>query len=267
MPWLPRIAAFLLTPLACASIALAQPAPGAYLKWDQALGAGGLEDRSFACGENTGTDELVGSFVPDADVSSVVGFVATLEVRSLRLVLDHIQPPLPEWWRMQPGGCRANSFTTSADFTGEPFVSATGVEDFLGNPALVLARHVWPFQPERGLPYGLDSSVAQVTIEVTLPIDQATILLAGHEYYAFRGRLSHAHTTGIPACGGCCTAIGVRLLQIQLVQDPQPASPVFLWGGPNEGNLATWQRYNETACLMTVPAATSTWGAMKTRYR
>ena len=82
-------------------------AAGVNMRWNACLGDGGSASRTFACDRNTGTNQLVGSFVLGADLQQVSGVQFVVDIAT-------DSPTLPAWWHFKnAGSCRAASLSVS----------------------------------------------------------------------------------------------------------------------------------------------------------
>src|SRR5437016_2064419 len=68
-------------------------AEGLNLSWDD-CGVAGAPLRTFACNTNSGSDLLVASAQPPANMDSICGFSATIRVSST-------MPVVPDWWKFR----------------------------------------------------------------------------------------------------------------------------------------------------------------------
>ena len=97
--------AFLPRLLLVASLALAEPswASGVNFSWDACTSEGGVQNKTFACDTNTGSDVLYGSFVLGTDQTNSIGIEATVDI--------HAQSTnLPDWWQfVNAGACRQSA--------------------------------------------------------------------------------------------------------------------------------------------------------------
>jgi len=73
---------------------------GLHLSWDHCIADGRVANKAFACDTNTGSDALVFSYDPFADVADVVGIESIVHIQSSSGVM-------PAWWMVNTGGCRA----------------------------------------------------------------------------------------------------------------------------------------------------------------
>ena len=112
------------------SLALAAPAfagpPGVNLRWDQCFSDGGVQNRTFACDTNAGSERLVMSFRLDTDMQQVSG-------QEIRLILVSATPAVPAWWDLKNlGSCRRLSLGLSVS----PPAGSANCEDWAsGSPA------------------------------------------------------------------------------------------------------------------------------------
>ena len=80
--------------LACSVLAAASPVSASQVKfrWDQCFGDGGVQNKTFACTANTGTDVVVASFVPDVPLLGVGGIESRVDIAFGGAAV-------PAWWR------------------------------------------------------------------------------------------------------------------------------------------------------------------------
>lgn len=231
------------------------PAPGQaaealYLKWnDCPLGATAASNLNFACNSDAGQDELVCAFTMPQAANNVIAVEIVLDIQ-------HATSPLPDWWRLQSGGCRsASDLSASADFSGK-----TACLDMWGSATrTAMVQGYIPTEPR-----GADS---QARIKVTanvLPADAVSVDGA-NMYYAARIILKHANTVGGAACAGCDQAACLVLNSILIGRVPDP-SIVLQMPGPGDGNWARWQGGAGADCAA-VPVRNRAWGQLKSQYR
>lgn len=244
---------FLILALAVLCVAGVAPATaqttGINLRWTDCSTAG-ADNMAFACDVNTGAPfTLVGTFVPPSGVNQFVGFEAVVDVGSN-------SDPIGDWWRVQPGGCRAGAALASFDFTIGPFTctdpfggQAFGGLDFTPQPTGTT------------LPAPLTNKGRfKVAAAVAPP---GIVLTGGTEYYAFLLRLLRTNT--LTCTGGCAEAACIRLNSI-LVAQPAGVGNFFLTAPPAGGDQdVTWQ--GAGADCAAVPVQNRTWGEVKHLYR
>ena len=224
-------------------------AAGINLSWND-CGTAGVEDQSFACNTNTGAAfVLVLSVVPPAGTTAITGAEISLEFNAA-------SPTLPDWWRLEPGGCNAGAMTGTGDYTG---LGACTDPWNGGGTALV---QVW----SPGEPRGGANQARMIVTSSVVPANFAS-LQAGVEYYAAHLRLSLARGSGVGSCAGCLRGACLVLNSVQLGRLPG-ASPTLVTVVPTSGGtpgIATWQ--NGHAECAAVPVRNRTWGAIKSLYR
>lgn len=202
------------------------PAGSLRLAWNACAGDGGEQTRTFACNTNAQYEYLVASFIAPPGVESLTGFDAEL------WVVGDAGAPIPNWWRLEAGGCRFQQ--ASVDVSYE--ICPGPVSDPSGWTILQAAEYSG----------GLDAPnvvVLRVTGAISQPAPQ---LEAGQEYGLFTLKLSHARTIG--QCAGCAEPVALMLDWVYLRQsgggcalpDPDSPYPDFLLrqGG---GSIAYWQ--------------------------
>ncbi len=255
---------------AIAALMFAMPAlaaTGLHLSWDHCAADGRVSNKAFACDTNAGSELLVLSFDPPEAKDGVNGFEITVHIRSS-------SSSLPEWWRFTAGTCRV----TGMSYDLSPVVAGTCAYSLSANAAGGIAA----FQPDWFGP----GSLRILAISAVPQADQFSVT-PGQEYFAFALVLRKIRTVGAGACGGCATpvCIGFGKLRItgQVIDTDinMYAGNVGLggtdatvtWQGAFvHGYLSVFERtsdYVDMACDPdnSVPARTSTWGAVKSLYR
>jgi hypothetical protein len=220
------------------------------------------------CLANSGVNTIVYSFTPPQDMHGVNGFVLDLKFEALDPLQCPDGPagpnactpdPLPPWWDFTPGtGCRAGAISASLDFYSEPWASSTQVTDAWNGMFQLYTSPYFLQTFQAGSPQR-PITIGRWQVEGFAAPGDSVDLLAGHEYYVARVNVSNAKSAA-GACAGCCTTV-TALSQLQLSVGGQPT---FIFS--NSG-YALWQGSSNTAACLTVPAHTSTWGSLKSRYR
>ena len=256
---------FALGALVTAAVANAQPLAGVALRWNHCFGEGtGLVSRAFACDTNAGFEELIGSFAINEDIPNVSGNEIVVDVstsipyccapRPNSLVGVAMPPPaggpLPEWWKFRnPGTCRQTALT--AVFAADP--ANTVCQDWaMGQQIGALGAYNIEFS---------GPGTARIIAVVAVPMTGLQTLSAGSKYYSFTLRISHARTVGTDACGGCSMPMYLVLRSIR-VTTPVLANDVWLLGPLNgfDSDGVIWSP-------APVPTRSTTWGAVKARFR
>src|SRR4249920_794918 len=106
-----------------APTATAAHAAGVNLSWDN-CGAGGAQDKTFACGSSTGSAIFVASVIAPSGISRWTSFETEIQ-------LESNTSTLPLWWQLrnqvgQSGQCRNGALSTSQDFTSSPYAGTCG---------------------------------------------------------------------------------------------------------------------------------------------
>jgi hypothetical protein len=217
-------------------------ASGVNLAWNDCSYSGTM-NRSFACNTNSGSHQLVASFVLN-DTLSVSGAVGIVD-----LCLGGVN--LTPWWQFNLGSCRQGALTASAAVP----LSAQNCADF------------WQGQATAGISayqVGFDGwDSARILVSVSMPSATFMTTEAYIENHAFTVLISNASTVGTGACGGCNYGACIVLNEIELFRS---------YGGsvrlqvPDTVNQATWQG-GVPGCPFIVPVANRTWGQVKSLYR
>ena len=236
---------------------------GVNLSWDNCFGEGsGVQNQSFACDTNSGSEQLFGSFVLGADVPLVDGIDSAVRLVSAAAVL-------PEWWRFKnPGSCRLLSLSVNDVFDPEWQVC----QPWAPGGAGIIAYYCIVSNPCFGFSFG--DNVAEIHMSSFVTGEALTDLPAGVEHFVFRLMINHAKSVGSGACGGCSTPAcmiftGVNVGSFDInVEDRlinTPTSP--------GSNLVTWQggavpiTRSTVTCPGATPTRNSTWGSVKSMYR
>jgi hypothetical protein len=230
------------------------------LRWSACWGDGGIMNKVFACNTNTGSNTLIGSFIPPQDLHQVSG---------MRCVVDLAVAggSLPGWWQFHnAGSCRQNSLSYS--IAAPP--TAVNCVDWDSGQAVgsLVSYTVDLFGPGSARIVGASAAAANFLAELT----------AGQEYFAFSLILNNQKTVGTGACAGCEFGACLALKGIQLTVPP-PANTFDLFIASNGGSddrLTTWQggagvleRKSQLYlnCPLATPTIIRSWGEVKALYR
>lgn len=242
---------------------LAFPGParafeGLYLTWnDCAQGDLATSNKSFACDTDLGVSELYCAFTPPQAVDNVVAVEIVVD-------LQHSSPALPDWWRLEPGGCRSplgeKTLDAAASFPGR----SACVDMWAGaNPSAIaeLAGYV-PGQP------GGAANQARIKVTASVLPGQPRTLSTTGMYYAARLILRNTRTVGNGSCPGCSEPACLVLNSVRIGRLPgSPGGDLLLQApGPAFANWARWQG-GEGADCAAVPARARAWGQIKGQYR
>jgi hypothetical protein len=205
------------TPAIVAALCLAQSvaASGVNLSWND-CGAYGASNRNSPCSANSGTNAIIGSFVPPPGINALVALEATLQVQVS-------SPVLPSWWQMRAGnGCRPTSF--SAQFA---FQSLSSCIDYFQGQAIGGTDYAVGFGA---------ANRARIRVVCAIGIDSGSPVDSGSEYYAFQLLFNNARSD---ECSGCLSPACIILDSIDLYQ-PGSDNPAKLTGPANR-SMVTWQ--------------------------
>jgi hypothetical protein len=229
-------------------------AAGINLSWVACEGEGsGSHSRTFACAANTGTNQLVVSYVLAADLAQVSGNEIVIDVLSQ-------SNPLPAWWDLrEPGSCRPGSllFNTTANPSDVVCVDwaagqATGGIGYYGT-------ELGSISPS------LQAQHRRIKIALAVAPSALQDLVGNQEYFSCNVSINNQKTVGTGACAGCSDPVCIVLNSIK-VTTPVPANDVTLGNANAAGsNICTWQGTGPDCNL--VPTRNVTWGAVKSLYR
>ena len=214
-----------------------------YLNWGTCTNPLSNPVQSFACNNDSGPSfDLILTLIPFTQMTDAVS-------SSVLLWFQSNQPTMPDWWQVQPGGCRAGDFTVDST---APFPAGCA------DPWLGQATIVAEFQPACA-PNGFFLSLRS-----QLPPGQTRTLVQGTRYAMFRMRINRDRTTGVGACGGCSygACFGFEVISI--------GNSSGLGWSSSPGGMASWQTTagcNRPAYCGPTEASRPTWGAIKSLYR
>jgi hypothetical protein len=205
----------------------------------------GFGNQGFGCTSNIVEIPLFPSFTLATPVDSVHALELVIDV-------DVAADPLPEWWRMDPGQCRANGWSANTSLAGscaDPW-GGQGAASFQG------------WLP--GTPGGSGRHGRLLVTAGVLPA-QAVSLAALTAYTACRVILRTINST---TCAGCSVPACLVLNSILLRRLPGSSVEEVLIGvAESPGvNFVAWQGGSGADC-QSVPGRRSTWGAVKALYR
>jgi hypothetical protein len=225
---------------------------GVNLRWDSCYGDAGMQNKSFACNTNTGSDVLVCSFEVATEV---------LQASGQEVVIDLVASAatLPAWWAFKNAGtCRQLSLAMSTTLSPTAVVCSdwSSGHSFGG----IGAYNIGFSGP----------SSAQIRIATAMATEFLADLFPGTEYFVCNLVINHAKTIGTGACAGC--TVPVCIVFGDKITTPVAANDVLLIGGANgPGSIfATWQgptNPDPFGCPWPLPTLRSSWGAVKALYR
>jgi hypothetical protein len=248
--------------------AISPAAPGPHLSWDHCSGDGQVENKTFACGTNTGSERLVVSYESPLDRFDRTGVELTLHITAAAATL-------PPWWLLLgASACRPGALT--AVFAGDAGSACTDPYRNLASGGVAV------FQPGWAGPYTL-----RILAAIAVPGDSPFAVGSGVEDFAIALDLSHDGTIGAGGCAGCDVPLCIGVGFLDLVSPDATDTILLTAGGPNAGGgpanvtwqgartvdyTATFDGYSRSAVLdcaasTGTPTRRSTWGAVKSLYR
>ena len=212
---------------------------------------------TWSCGNETdGPWTFVASFKMDAAKTDFTGVKVTIGGQAA-------DAHLPDWWQLtNPGACRQNDLTLSADFTS---ALNQGCKDPFAGAATVTSVQFWTslFPPPPPLNVPLPSRFS-LRVVVQLPAPKS--LSAANEWYALRGTVDAGHTTVTqPVCSGCASTVYLGLVQVGVLGSTSSYAI-----STHLNNLCIgWQSWGDASLCQNsaTPARNPTWGLIKTLYR
>src|SRR6185503_4704358 len=246
--------------LLAVTASVAAAGPGVGLTWLNCSTDGGVQNRSFACNSNGGSNQLVGTFELGASLPGVVGTEIVIDIATASATL-------PAWWEFKNvGTCR------SASLTMNQVISAAAVNciDWAQGASAggIGAYNIGARGP----------NTARMVAALAVAAAGAADLEPGTEYFSFNLLINNAKSVGTGSCAGCSTPACIVFNSINVVP-PAPAPGVKLSGGLNPGSdFATWQGGagvitnppqggGGSGCPAATPTTNKTWGQVKTLYR
>lgn len=230
----------------------ARAAEALSLRWNEcAPDPTARDNRISGCDFNFTDHLLFAAFETAAAIDSVLGMELVVD-------LQHEDATLPDWWRLDPKGCRWGGMNASLDFSA----FAGCLDPWQGEGAAAIQDYT------PGQPYG-GPSQARLRVAAALPgTAEPRTLEPGNVYYGVRLVLNQLETTGPGACAGCAGPACLVLNSILIRRVPGSAGGDVLLTlpGAGEANWARWQGGSNPSCAA-VPVRRSTWGQVKGLYR
>ena len=208
----------------------------------------GFDRVTFGCGSNTSQFPLYPAVRLAAPVDSVFAVELVIDV-------DVAADPLPEWWLMDSGTCRALSWTASASSPGSCSDAWSGT-----GPGAAVVQGWLP-----GVP-GASSRHARLLVAAGVLAQDAVALAADVSYTLCRVALDSRNTAACPT--GCTTPACLVFNSVLIRRLPGSAVEEVLVTTPEVAgaNVVVWQPLLGAADCASVPVRASTWGAVKALY-
>ena len=213
----------------------------------------------WTCAVNTGQ-----AFTAVLSVQINAGAPLTTLVAEEGNVEVAFQTPVPDWWKLGTGFCRAGNAVT-VSFAGGAFSCI----DYYGSVSSVVGSNSYQIGPDAavGDPHGpIDAN--RVRIRTISAVDFAAAQLAtppaaGDEIFLFSIAYNKSKSTGAGSCLGCDQQACIMLKDVKLNQPAGIGDPVYT--DPTGSAVLTGNTAG--ADCVTVPTRTKTWGQIKSLYR
>jgi len=216
---------------------LAAPVRGAGvdIAWDGCLGdPGAVSNKSFACDQTLGAEQLLISFVPAISFTSVFLIEVAIDMRTRT-------DAMPAWWDVYGfNSCRRGGL----DVDAFPAVLATPTcERWYASATIETASYDWRYPT---------ADVARMVVQAHV---STASVIEGHHYLACRLLLNHG---GAEGCAGCLDPIDITVSAVRLAKSFTVDQVLTQ---PQTSNVAHWQPDRATATRAT------SWAALKSLYR
>jgi len=198
------------------------------IAWNDCQGASGITHKVFACNTNNGSNILTASVVLPSGVSvpSLTGFEAVVDIMGGGLN----DPPLADWWRFDPAGCRNTALTIDAAMVNAPPPNCPALlPEGFGTLATT-----WPLVSND------DSYKSRERVQIIAignPLSGPISILGDgvSEYAVFQLAIANRKTVGTNSCAGCNQPVWVRFTQLKLLQgNGGPLAPVQITNTVND---------------------------------
>ncbi len=196
------------------------------------------------CSSNAGNAlDLVVSCVVPMPFDNFVAAMSVIDVQTASATL-------PDWWRMDAGGCRAGAFTVEGDAAVSP--SCPTIWDSFSGMISAGYEQIGVL----GSNNGRFVVATAIPAPGTLPGDGTT------EYGVARIRIQRVHSTGAGACAGCDVHAMLTLREVQFQNDTGIGNMRFFNPAIDVTSLSVTYEGQYP-----VPTRNRTWGAIKSLYR
>ncbi len=235
-------------------LALGAAAPPAWgqgglgLRWDGcAADPGSRHEKRFACDSNVGGSfVLFASVVAPANMPRFAAASATIDVVVSR------DFPLPPWWQVAPGQCRAGAIAMLFD----PAMLETNCPDLWQGGQRMSAVQIQPGRIGAGTVRLYGGAALEAGHEVE-------VLADGTELNVCRVHISRSRSSGTEACDGCPTCAFINFSECRLLQPAGLGDYTVTFPSGPGGSFVYWNG----VCDPYVPTTRRTWGAIKGMYR
>ena len=230
---------------------------GLYLTWNDCYQGGGASNLSFACDTDLGENDLYVAFTMPQAANNVLAVEIVIDIQ-------HSALTLPDWWRLDPNGCRWDMMNATLDASAI-FPGKTACSNMwfgAATPAIAQVADYIPGQP------GGAASQARIKVTASVLPPDARTLDATSMYYAVRVILKNTKTVAPTGCAGCSEPACLVLNSILIGRlAGSTGGDYFLQTpGPGDANWARWQGGGGANC-QSVPVRSRAWGQLKGLYR
>ena len=235
----------------------ARAAQGISLAWNHCLSEGtGVQNKTFACDTNVGSNTLVGTFQLNTNMNQMIGAEIVLQLAMASV-------SLPAWWEFHnAGACRqtalsVNSLADPGDLTCPDWSSSqmfVGIGAYCGSAGTCVDK---------------PSAANTVRVKLVEAVAQqfATTLIGGQDYFAFNLVVQNTNTVGTGACAGCTVPACIVLNSINVEAMGNVEHRMLTTASSPGGNYVTWQGGGGSNCPAATPTRNATWGSVKSMYR
>jgi hypothetical protein len=204
---------------------------------------------TFACDTDgpEGDRVVTVSFTPGAAIPDVIAVEWSISGQP-----DFDSPwELPDWWRLEPGGCRAGKVS----FYATPATGPTATcADWTEGRAVFMAPSVYQF----------DARVIRFDLGCAIDASDPASVVAGQEYYAGGVTILNGRTVGTGACAGCSTGMDFMLSTLAVTGLSGMRDEYHEWNYPGSPHpYVPHLFWNSTS----TPTRNTTWGQVKGLYR
>jgi len=230
---------------------------GLFLTWNDCYQGGGVSNLTFACDTDNGENDLYVAFTMPQAANNVIAVEIVIDLQQSAM-------SLPDWWRLDPSGCRWDMNNTTLDAAANfPGKSAcANMWQGATTPAIAQVAEYLPGQP------GGASNQARIKVTASVLPSEARSLDATSMYYAARVMIKNNKTVEPTGCAGCDQPACLVLNSILIGRLAGSAGGDYFLqtAGVGQANWARWQGGGGADC-QSVPVRSRAWGQLKGLYR
>lgn len=195
------------------------------MRWDNCYGDGGVDSRTFACDTNSGTEVLVVSAFPPAEIPQLTDAQWVITVMTTG-------ENTPDWWQFGPSGCRGHASAALGSNATPPATSSHCLDAWQGNSDSYSSAGLDDYGPTTSRIFGHSHAFQPVAVP------------AGVELFIAQVVIVHANTVDPGSCGGCSSGVCLGLEGVRLDQAFNPGSDSYIMIDPLPGtnsDVVGWQ--------------------------